>query len=171
MGIYLGIDTSNYTTSAALSLEGGRVAQVREGAVGLRQSDALFHHVRQLPEILTRLFQENRVRPDAVGVSTRPRSVEGSYMPCFTAGECVARSLAAVWNIPLVKTSHQCGHLMAALYSCGRLDLAGQPFLAFHVSGGTTEALLVEPGEETAFSVRLLARSLDLKAGQDGKLS
>lgn len=172
MGVYLGIDTSNYTTSTALVLESGEILQekrllpVKEGALGLRQSDALFHHVQQLPALLENLFSGRPARLTGVGVSTRPRNVEGSYMPCFLAGEAVARGIAASLGIPLVRTAHQNGHLMAALYSCGRMDLAERPFLAFHVSGGTTEALLVEPDSRQAFSVRLLAGSNDLKAGQ-----
>ena len=172
MGCYLGIDTSNYTTSAALVLESGQAVQekrllpVKEGALGLRQSDALFHHTRQLPELLEALFSRFPARLCGVGVSTRPRNANGSYMPCFLAGEAVARGIAAALRIPLVPTAHQDGHLMAALYSCRRLDLAQRRFLAFHVSGGTTEALLVEPDERAFFSVRLVAGSLDLKAGQ-----
>ena len=91
MAQILGIDTSNYTTSAALlDLETGEVHQekqllpVKVGEVGLRQSDAVFHHTRQLPELLERLrpFLENNP-VCGVSVSTRPRNVDGSYMPCF----------------------------------------------------------------------------------------
>lgn len=172
MGIYLGIDTSNYTTSTALVLNSGEVVQekqllpVKEGALGLRQSDALFHHVQQLPQLLEKLFSKWPVHPHAIGVSTRPRNVDGSYMPCFLAGEAVARGIASSFHIPLVRTAHQNGHIMAALYSCGRMDLVQKRFLAFHVSGGTTEALLVEPDSCRSFTVRLLAGSRDLKAGQ-----
>lgn len=151
MGIYLGIDTSNYTTSTALVLNSGEVVQekqllpVKEGALGLRQSDALFHHVQQLPQLLEKAF----FKMASTSVCGRrfhpPPQCGGSYMPCFLAGEAVARGIASSFHIPLVRTAHQNGHIMAALYSCGRMDLVQKRFLAFHVSGGTTEALLVEP--------------------------
>ena len=125
MAQILGIDTSNYTTSAALlDLETGEVHQekqllpVKVGEVGLRQSDAVFHHTRQLPELLERLrpFLENNP-VCGVSVSTRPRNVDGSYMPCFLTGMGTARAVAAVSGVPLYETSHQVGHVLAALYS------------------------------------------------------
>ena len=101
----------------------------------------------------------------AIGVSIRPRSMEGSYMPCFTVGSGMAQILSDVMDIPLYTFSHQEGHIAAALFSSGRLDLMNGRFIAFHVSGGTTEALLVN-GSGTGFSEELIASSLDLKAGQ-----
>ena len=122
MAQILGIDTSNYTTSAALlDLETGEVHQenqllpVKAGEAGLRQSDAVFHHTRQLPELLERLrpfLAENPVC--GVSVSTRPRNVDGSYMPCFLTGVGTARAVAAVTGVPLYETSHQVGHVLAA---------------------------------------------------------
>ena len=167
----LGVDTSNYTTSCAL-WEDGRVVQkkrllpVREGQLGLRQSDAVFHHTQQLPPLLEGLFAESPGPVEAVGVSARPRSQEGSYMPCFTVGLGTARSIAAALGVPCRTFSHQDGHVAAALYSAGQLPLFGRRFLAFHVSGGTTEALLSEPDGAGGFSLTLAASSLDLKAGQ-----
>ncbi len=169
---FLGLDTSNYTTSAALYFEGGEVIQekkllpVKEGQLGLRQSDAVFHHVAQLPEVFSALTAEaGETPPDAIGVSSRPRSVEGSYMPCFTVGLSAARILAAQLGAPLYSFSHQEGHIAAALYSAGQLALMERRFLAFHVSGGTTEAVLVHP-EGEGMRCELVARTLDLNAGQ-----
>lgn len=169
----LGLDTSNYTTSAALfDTSDGMVKQVKrllpvkKGELGLRQSDAVFHHTRQLPEIITKLFEDCGEAPAAVCVSVRPRNIDGSYMPCFLCGEGLADSLGAVNGIPVYKTSHQVGHILAALYSADRLDLAGERFIAFHVSGGTTDCLLVEPDEENIVRAAELGTSLDLKAGQ-----
>ena len=166
---FFGIDTSNYTTSAAYYEDGKIVQQkkllpVKEGQLGLRQSDAVFHHVHQLPEVLCPLL--DRCSPAAIGVSVRPRDAEGSYMPCFSAGESAARMLAAAYGVPVKKFSHQAGHIAAALYSAGKLELIGHPFLAFHVSGGTTEAVLVEPEEEKLLRAKIVAQSLDLKGGQ-----
>jgi N6-L-threonylcarbamoyladenine synthase len=165
----LGVDTSNYTTSAAFCggervLHERRPLPVKPGALGLRQSDALFHHTRQLPELLEALFSRAGTGGPlaAVGVSDRPRNAEGSYMPCFLPGVCVAQSLAAALGIPLFKFSHQQGHLAAALFSAGRAALLEGEFIAFHVSGGTTECLHVKPGLEA----EILGGSGDLKAGQ-----
>jgi len=165
----LGIDTSNYTTSAAFC-DGGRILHerrplpVKPGTLGLRQSDALFHHTLQLPELLEALFsQVNTGGPlAAVGVSDKPRSVENSYMPCFLPGVAAARSMATALGIPLFRFSHQQGHLAAALFSAGRAELLEGEFIAFHVSGGTTECLHVKPGLEA----EILGGSGDLKAGQ-----
>lgn len=173
MSEYLGLDTSNYTTSAAVyNSETGTVRQkkmllpVKEGEKGLRQSDALFHHVRQLPDVTEEFLRSSDVK--AIGVSTRPRNLEGSYMPCFMAGETLARGLSAIKNIPLHRTSHQVGHILAALYSCSCLDLAfgDKPFIAFHVSGGTTDCLLCTPDSDQVIKCEEIASSLDLKAGQ-----
>jgi len=167
----LGIDTSNYTTSAAL-FDGVNVLQkkqplpVKPGALGLRQSDALFHHTMQVPALLEELLCEDGARGlgeiTAIGVSDRPRAVEGSYMPCFLAGVAAARSIAAALHVPLCKVSHQQGHLAAALFSAQRLDLLTGEFLAFHVSGGTTEGLRIAPNLQAT----RVCGSADLKAGQ-----
>ncbi len=172
----LGIDTSNYTTSAALfDPAAGRVTQqkrllpAKPGELGLRQSDALFHHTVQLPVMLEDLLGEaaQGAQIRAVGVSDRPRSAEGSYMPCFLAGAAVAGGIAAALGVPLRRHSHQEGHLMAALFSAGRLAWCDSPFLAFHLSGGTTECLLVRPGQgDVTFDAQCIGGSGDLKAGQ-----
>ena len=167
----LGLDTSNYTTSAArYEPESSTVCHrrkllpVREGELGLRQSDALFHHIRQLPEVLDSL-PLGEARPLAVCASDRPRSLSDSYMPCFLAGKTAGQTAARVCGVPFYATSHQNGHLAAALLSAGRLDLLDKPFLAFHVSGGTFEVLSVSPGPEV-FVPQKIAGTLDISAGQ-----
>ncbi|MCI8360872.1 MAG: peptidase M22 [Clostridiales bacterium] len=179
MSCFLGIDSSNYTSSAALYRTGEgilanckQLLPVKTGELGLRQSDAVFHHVKNLPgmvEEAVRLGREacgKNFHLSGVGVSVRPRDAQGSYMPCFLAGQALARSAAAALGAPLYTFSHQAGHIAAALYSAGRMELINRTFLAFHVSGGTTEAVLTEPDEERTFRCTLVARSLDLKAGQ-----
>lgn len=164
----LGIDTSNYTTSAALCTDGEivsnckRLLPVADGELGLRQSDAVFAHVKQIDEIISAALNGFNGNISAIGVSTRPRDREDSYMPCFNVGKCVAHSMAAALNVPVYHYSHQQGHIAAALYSSGRLDLRDRDFLAFHVSGGTTEALYVHPG----IKCEIVSKSLDLKIGQ-----
>lgn len=170
---FLGLDTSNYTTSLAIIGVDGelvvnlkRPLKVKPGERGLRQSDALFSHTVNLPELMQEAkpyFDE--YEPIAVGVSIRPRNVEGSYMPCFLAGTASAESISTAMRIPLYRFSHQCGHIMAALYSSGREDLLGTDFAAFHISGGTTELVRVHP-EDCSFRTELLGGTADLNAGQ-----
>lgn len=173
---YVGFDTSNYTTSAAVCTNEGEIVAnlkiplpVKEGQRGLRQSDAVFEHVRNLPTLMKRLqavLSEGGYEPAAVGVSVTPRDAEGSYMPCFLSGKAAASAFAAARNLPIYEFSHQNGHLMAALYSAKRTELlSAERFLAFHVSGGTTEALLVEP-KDGVFSVTLVGETDDINAGQ-----
>ena len=163
--IALGFDTSNYTTSAAWTDgaagdSAGRLLEVRPGELGLRQSEALFQHVKRLPEILEGLALPGKV--SAVGASTRPRSQPGSYMPCFLAGESQGRSLARVLGVPFFACSHQEGHLAAVLWSAGRMELMDREFLAWHLSGGTTELLHVLPG----LRAEIIGGTEDLSAGQ-----
>ena len=171
---YVGIDTSNYTTSAAICDESGQVIAnlkrplpVAEGGCGLRQSDALFAHVKNLPSLMREAGEHLAdYRIAAVGVSARPRDAEGSYMPCFLAGEAAAESLAAGHGVPVYRFSHQSGHIMAAAYSSGESEkLLSAPFCAFHVSGGTTELVLARPAV-AGFEVTLLGGTRDLNAGQ-----
>ncbi len=200
---WVGIDTSNYTTSAAACVVGedGRLSvianckaplPVAAGERGLRQSDAVFAHVRNLPEVLRELrgiLDARGCRIAAVGVSGTPRDAEGSYMPCFLSGVAAAEALAVGAGCETCRLSHQSGHIMAALYSSGALFREGffeAPFLAFHVSGGTTEAVVAYPrlrqeslastvvahpravtdGAVTGFDVELVGGGADLHAGQ-----
>ena len=167
----IGIDTSNYTTSIAFfDGEGGencsRLLPVRQGELGLRQSDAVFAHIKSLPELSGRLF--SHIQKDtitAVGVSTRPRAVEGSYMPCFMVGYSHAKLLSDALGVPLVEVSHQQGHVAASLWSAGRMDLLEKNHLAWHLSGGTTELLLVEPEGKNVKCTRI-GGTTDISAGQ-----
>lgn len=172
MPYYLGIDTSNYTTSVSLyNSDTDEIRQkkqllpVKNGALGLRQSDAVFSHVKQLAPLVEELLdQAYPIR--GVGVSTRPRDQEGSYMPCFLVGDVVASSVAAALGVPRYPVSHQAGHVMAALYSTGQISLCRQRFIAFHLSGGTTDCLLCQPNDRYTLGITLLSTSSDLKAGQ-----
>lgn len=169
---FLGIDTSNYTTSLSLVEDGALVFNlkaplpVKEGECGLRQSDALFAHVKNFPTLFEKAREALAGKSIlAVGVSERPRNAEGSYMPCFLAGVSVAEGIAASMNLPLYRFSHQCGHLRAALFSAGRTELTSRPFGAFHISGGTTEMLSVTP-DKNGFRTEIVGGTRDLNAGQ-----
>ena len=167
----IGFDTSNYTTSIAwfdgkTGINVSELLPVREGELGLRQSDAVFHHTKSLPELSGRLFSDcDMSSVTAVGVSTRPRAVEGSYMPCFMVGYSHAKLLADVLKVPLVECSHQQGHIAASLWSANRMDLMDAPHLAWHLSGGTTELLMVEP-DGCNVTCSCIGGTSDISAGQ-----
>ncbi|MBR4990828.1 MAG: DNA-binding protein [Oscillospiraceae bacterium] len=167
----IGIDTSNYTTSIAFfdgadGVNCSRLLPVKQGELGLRQSDAVFAHIKSLPELSGRLFSHVRAEEiTAIGVSTRPRAVEGSYMPCFMVGYSHAKMLSDALKVPLIEVSHQQGHVAASLWSAGHLELMDEPHLAWHLSGGTTELLLVEPEGKNVKCTRIGGTS-DISAGQ-----
>lgn len=168
----LGIDTSAYTTSLAMVDEKGelvadlrKVLKVEEGKRGLRQSEALFSHVRNLPFLFAELEKYfSKYTVGAVAVSTCPRNVTGSYMPVFLAGESMGRSLSSVVGVPLYTFSHQEGHIMAGQY--GNDSTLPERYLAVHFSGGTSEVLLVQPGTVHYYDIAVLAATTDLHAGQ-----
>ena len=179
---WVGFDTSNYTTSAAACTVGddGQLTvianckaplPVAEGARGLRQSDAVFAHTRNLPTVIRELrsiLEAGNYRVAAVGVSATPRDAADSYMPCFLTGIATAEAFAAGCGAEVHRFSHQSGHIMAALYSSGALaegKLLTHDFLAFHVSGGTTEAVVAHP-REGGFDVEIVGFGADLHAGQ-----
>lgn len=175
MKCVLGIDTSNYTTSvcAINAVDGLMVVQarkmlpVKEGDRGLRQSDALFFHVRQLPEVMAELmseFHRRGIEPtfERIGVSVRPRPYASSYMPVFQAGLSYAETLSIALGIPMTRTSHQEGHLAAAEYFH---DMGTGPFVAVHLSGGTSDVMIAKrttPG----YAVDLVGEGADLHVGQ-----
>ena len=166
--ITLGIDTSNYTTSAAVC-DGGRIVEnirlplpVKPGEAGLRQSDAVFHHVRNMPALFSRI-NTDLSEISAIGSDITPRDQKGSYMPCFLAGDSNARVLARALKIPIFNYSHQANHIRAALYSSG--DGIEGRFIAYHLSGGTFEALICERMGRT-YKVEKAGGTLDVTAGQ-----
>ena len=167
----IGFDTSNYTTSVACfngtdGINCSTLLPVKAGELGLRQSDAVFAHIKVLPALSGRLFSNVRAGEiTAIGVSTRPRAVEGSYMPCFMVGYSHAKMLSELLSVPLIEVSHQQGHVAAALWSANRLDLMDEPHLAWHLSGGTTELLLVEPEVKNVRCTKI-GGTTDISAGQ-----
>lgn len=166
----LAFDTSNYTTSVAwFSPEGQyqarKLLEVPQGTLGLRQQDALFQHVKRLPALAQELFAQGLDQTVAVGASTAPREAEGSYMPCFLAGSGQAQVTAQALDVPFYSWSHQQGHLAAAAWGAGHPELLDRPFLAWHLSGGTTELLAVTP-KGTAITAEKLGGTTDISAGQ-----
>jgi len=172
MSLYLGLDTSAYTTSLALIDEDDNIVldkrivlEVKQGERGLRQSDALFLHLKNLPRLFEDFPQDVNSRIDALAVSTAPRSADDSYMPVFLAGLAHAEVLSSFNHLPLFKVSHQEGHIMAGLRG-GKDSLLNKTFMAVHFSGGTSEVLEVERGRENFFNVHIFAEGRDLHAGQ-----
>jgi len=169
----LGFDTSCYTTSVALAdadspvtgrpyIQRRRPLEVPMGARGVRQSLAVFQHIGNLPELAEQLLAEqdaSGARIVCVAASARPRPIEGSYMPVFTVGEGYGRAIAAALRVPFIPTSHQQGHVRAAMEGLKGYDA---PFMAAHLSGGTTELLRVSG----PLNVEILGETGDLNAGQ-----
>ncbi|MBQ3281809.1 MAG: O-sialoglycoprotein endopeptidase [Eubacterium sp.] len=160
----LGIDTSNYTTSIAAVDHGvivsdrRRLLTVKDGDRGLRQQEALFQHLGNLPELYRELMEDiGEGHIDAVACSVRPRPVEGSYMPVFMAGKGFAEVIADTLRVPLYEFSHQEGHAEAA--SKGTLFEGESSYVFFHLSGGTTEAVALPEYD-------LCGRTLDISFGQ-----
>lgn len=167
----LGIDTSCYTTSVACVSKQGIVFSERAmlsvhfGERGLRQSEGLFQHVKQLAPILENMFSKiERERIGAVCVSEKPTSADNSYMPVFLAGIQTARALSAALDVPLILTDHQTGHFRAALV--GNETLLNGEFIGLHISGGTTDMVTVLPHRNLPYQIELLGSSTDLHAGQ-----
>lgn len=171
-GLYLGVDTSNYTTSVSCVSNEGIVFERRTmlsvplGDRGLRQSDAVFQHVRNLPHLVSAMLGEiDRTRVSAVGVSAKPTGADESYMPVFLAGKLAATSIASSLGVPLYETTHQAGHVRAALF--GQEERFSDPtFLAMHLSGGTTDLLLIHQEDGLIGSIERIGGCEDLHAGQ-----
>ncbi len=171
--LLLGIDTSCYTTSIAIVNEENElifndriVLSVKEGARGLRQSDALFQHIKNLPELVNRAKQSiDFSNIKKISVSERPRPVSDSYMPVFMGGTSFAKVIAETLDIPIQYFSHQEGHIMAGLWSAKAQHLNHQPFLCFHISGGTTELLHVNSAKD-GFEIKIIGGTKDVHAGQ-----
>ncbi|MBK5245737.1 MAG: O-sialoglycoprotein endopeptidase [Peptostreptococcaceae bacterium] len=163
----LGIDTSNYKTSVAVTDSEGNIIcdfrkllQIKKGDKGLRQSDAFFQHINNLPEMIEKAMSSYEFKNiAAVSVSTRPRPVLDSYMPVFKAGESIGKSIAASLGVDLLRFSHQEGHIEAVKYY-SRLKNETD-FLCFHLSGGTCELLKIGNSE-----IEIIGGSKDISFGQ-----
>lgn len=167
----LGFDTSNYTASVAWTdgksdISIRELLAVKKGERGIRQSEGVFQHMKLVPELFDRLCRKTDIGSvKAVGVSSRPRNVEGSYMPVFLAGEGYARTVSAALGVPLHRFSHQDGHIMAGIYSGDALELLDGDFLSVHLSGGTTE-ILKSRYTGCGFENKIIGGTRDISAGQ-----
>jgi len=135
---------------------------VEQGKCGVPQSQAIFSHIRQAPQVLQQVLAAAGGRIMGVCASVKPRPAEDSYMPVFCVGESAGKMLAQALSVPFFATTHQEGHLAAARWS---LSAPMPPlFLALHISGGTSELLRVKACSGR-FEIEILGRS-DLAAGQ-----
>ncbi|WP_195269170.1 peptidase M22 [Eubacterium sp. 1001713B170207_170306_E7] len=174
-GLALGIDTSNYTTSIAVAdaagdvvYEAGILLQVKPGERGLRQSEALYQHVKNLPALFEKLPEHLRLRErlQVVCYSDRPRPLEDSYMPVFRAGIGCGKTIGSLFGVPTLAVSHQENHIRSAIYGSGAKPEALRfPLLATHFSGGTSEILLVDT-KKSGYDCKIVGATLDLNAGQ-----
>lgn len=171
--VFFGFDTSNYATSFAVCDEDGNILRadrrmlgVKPGERGLRQSDAVFQHTVNSEFLAHEIEKYSSCDLAGVGYSARPRDIEGSYMPCFLVGKSIASAVAASRGAALHAFSHQAGHIAAALYGADASELLGERFIAFHVSGGTTDVLLVDSKSCGKISAEVIGGSRDLHAGQ-----
>ncbi len=165
--IFLGFDTSNYTTSVGAVDDKGyqnirSILPVKEGERGIRQSDGVFLHTKNIASLFSELNIQDTV--GAVGISTRPRSVDGSYMPVFLVGEAFGRGIAKAFSVPFYEFSHQDGHIMAGIYSANAYELLEEDFMSLHLSGGTTEILKTSP--KNNFTHEIIGGTTDISAGQ-----
>ncbi|WP_232696099.1 O-sialoglycoprotein endopeptidase [Brevibacillus daliensis] len=168
--VMLGIDTSNYRTSLCLATKDGEIVaeakkllHVKAGKRGLQQSEAVFQHVMNLPELCDQL-ELDKWKVEGICVSEKPRPVEQSYMPVFKVGEGLAKSLSLFLKVPLYMTTHQEGHIAAGEHSASDCPVADR-FLAVHLSGGTSE-ILVCTRTEHGYDIEIIGGTIDLHAGQ-----
>ena len=168
MSLYIGIDTSNYTTSVAVSgakeINLRKIIDVKEGMRGIRQSDGVFVHLKELPQLFE-MLDIDMTDVKAVGVSTKPRNRENSYMPVFIVGNSFARVIAKSLGVPLFEYSHQDGHIMSGIISGEFFNLLGEDFLTVHLSGGTTEILSCHY-KNNHFAADIIGGTKDISAGQ-----
>lgn len=170
--LYLGIDTSVYTTSIAAIFEDGSIKSKKEtiklpkGERNIKQSAVVYKHIRRLPEMLKVLDQKYSIDSlNAIAVSAKPRPFHSSYMPVFEAGKSIARVLSTALGVPLYEMSHQENHIEAILAGT-KLEkkILEDPFLAVHFSGEESEILMAQLTKR-GYSIQRVAGSLDLDAG------
>lgn len=166
----LGIDTSCYTTSVAavnesleLCFDGRIILDVPEGGRGLRQSDAFYRHIGNLSRLMEQCMETLEAGSImGIAVTSKPRNTESSYMPVFSAGVHTAKTIGSMLKLPVVETAHQDSHIQAGLWSSGQQ--LKPDFLAYHISGGTTELLHVH--KNTTMDISVIGGTGDLNAGQ-----
>lgn len=167
---FLGIDTSCYTTSAALLDENGnviredrRLLKVKLGMRGLPQSEMVYQHTRHLPQVLETIIGKDGNAIKAIGVSFAPRRRNDSYMPAFLVGKGFGEVISQILQCPCYQFSHQENHIMAALRNVPKYW--GKNGYMIHVSGGTTDCLSLSWSANHFVSDEVTS-TVDISAGQ-----
>ncbi len=166
--VFVGIDTSAYTTSVAvvsgsdILIDKRKMLAVPQGSRGLRQSDAVFAHIKNFPEIFNDLCI-GHAAVKAVAYSEKPCPTDGSYMPVFCVGASHAAAFGAAARSALYPLTHQHGHIYACFFGNTINDGI---YGAFHVSGGTLDVLRVSVQNGIVNEIKPLGGSLDLTCGQ-----
>ena len=171
--IIIGIDTSCYTTSiAAISLDKSIILNekimlnVKENSNGLRQSEGVFQHISNLGEISEKLnLLHSNYNIVGVCVSKKPRPIENSYMPVFTVGYNFGKFMSNSLNCQFYETTHQENHIEASLLNCNISNK--NKFLSVHMSGGTTEILLLTKDTNSLeYNIEIVGGTKDISFGQ-----
>lgn len=168
---FIGIDTSAYTTSIAvideynnLICDYRKVLNVKKGSKGLRQQEAIFQHIKNIPDFIEELSKEIDMKNvQAVGVSYRPRNIDTSYMPVFLVSQSIGKIISSILNVPFKEFSHQEGHIAAGVLGCNLQDK--NKLISLHISGGTTEVLLVTK-QKVGFDIKIIGGTKDISFGQ-----
>lgn len=168
---YMGIDTSNYTTSIAIIdemdrvvLDLRRVLKVDKGKKGLRQQEAVFQHINNLPELvdtMSKTIDFNDIH--SISCSYKPRNIVESYMPVFKVGKGQAVVISRILKTNFYEFSHQEGHIGAGIIYNSLKN--SNRFLGLHISGGTTELLIVNKHNGN-FNIEIIGGTLDISVGQ-----
>lgn len=167
----LGIDTSNYTTSIAIVdqdynivADERTILEVPKGLRGLRQSDAVFKHIKNIPVLVEKVLSNiDNECIQCISVSSRPRPVDDSYMPSFLCGQAFAKTTASALSCSYIEFSHQEGHIRSGCLN-SPINL-GEEILVFHLSGGTTELLQVQ-ANSNGYNIHKIGSTLDISFGQ-----
>ena len=165
---FLAFDTSCYTTSYALAGGGEILRDARKmldvpyGERGLRQSEAVFQHVRNF-ELLFKDYFIDGYKIRAVGFSERPCPRDDSYMPVFCVGKSFGISAAATLEVPFFTLTHQHGHIYAGFIGN---EIADGELVALHISGGTLDILRIRVDQGIVEEIEPLGSAADLTCGQ-----
>jgi len=170
MTYILGIDTSAYTTSIALIdaqsnkilADERKVLEVGKGQKGLRQQEAVFQHLKNLPVLYGKITQDI-TKVKTICVSSKPRNSEDSYMPVFTVGQNFGKVISRTLDCSYIEYSHQENHISASLID--NYKNIDHRFLAVHISGGTTEFVSAEKGIK-GFETKIVGGTKDITFGQ-----
>jgi universal protein Kae1 len=156
--VVLGIESTAHTasvgivddTAAVLGLAGD---MYRPPAGGIHPREAANHHVEVLPGLVERALEAAHVAPEEIdGVAFAQGPGLG---PCLRAGATVARTLAQLWDRPLVPVNHCVAHVEIARVLSGLED----PILLY-ASGGNTQIIVWGEGR-----YRVLGETLDIGIG------